>query len=262
MVDGAASSAWRRIGQRHRDDLQRRRDRLTPAPSTSISYRSESITFDPAEIDRLVIDQLPQTALFASRFREAAGRALLLPKRRPDQRTPLWQQRQRASDLLETAKDYPDFPILLETVRECVNDVFDLPALRRVLAGVADRSIRVVSVDTPKASPFARSLLFGWIAVYMYEGDAPLAERRAAALALDRDLLSELLGAEELRDLLDADVMDHLELELQRLVDNRAARDADEIHDVLRELGPQSMLELQARDQTMSQRSRAGWLLC
>ena len=205
------------------------------------------LVFDPAEIDQLVIEQLPQTALFASRFREAAGRALLLPKRRPGQRTPLWQQRQRAADLLATAQNYPDFPILLETVRECVNDVFDLPALRKVMAGISDRTIRLEAVETPKASPFAQSLLFGWIATYMYEGDAPLAERRAAALALDKDLLSELLGAEELRDLLDADVMADLELELQRLVEHRAARDADEVHDVLRELGPQSMLELAAR---------------
>jgi len=207
----------------------------------------ELLVFDPGEIDRLVIEQLPGTALFASRFREAAGRALLLPKRRPDRRTPLWQQRQRAADLLATAQNYPDFPILLETVRECVNDVFDLPALRKVMTGINDRTIRVEVVETDKASPFAQSLLFGWIATYMYEGDAPLAERRAAALALDKDLLSELLGAEELRDLLDADVMADLELELQRLVDHRAARDADEVHDVLRELGPQSMLELAAR---------------
>ena len=207
----------------------------------------ELLVFDPAEIDQLVIEQLPQTALFASRFREAAGRALLLPKRRPGTRTPLWQQRQRAADLLATAQNYPDFPILLETVRECVNDVFDLPALRKVMTGINDRTIRVEVVETQKASPFAQSLLFGWIATYMYEGDAPLAERRAAALALDKDLLSELLGAEELRDLLDADVMADLELELQRLVDHRAARDADEVHDVLRELGPQSMLELAAR---------------
>ena len=207
----------------------------------------ELLVFDPAEIDQLVIEQLPQTALFASRFREAAGRALLLPKRRPGTRTPLWQQRQRAADLLATAQNYPDFPILLETVRECVNDVFDLPALRKVMTGINDRTIRVEVVETQKASPFAQSLLFGWIATYMYEGDAPLAERRAAALALDKDLLSELLGVEELRDLLDADVMADLELELQRLVDHRAARDADEVHDVLRELGPQSMLELAAR---------------
>ena len=216
----------------------------------------ELLVFDPAEIDKLVIDQLPQTALFASRFREAAGRALLLPKRRPDRRTPLWQQRQRAADLLAAAQNYPDFPILLETVRECVNDVFDLPALRRVMTGISDRTIRVEAVETDKASPFAQSLLFGWIATYMYEGDAPLAERRAAALALDKDLLAELLGAEELRDLLDADVMADLELELQRLVDHRAARDADELHDVLRELGPQSMLELAARCSQASETER------
>ncbi|MCO4834714.1 MAG: DEAD/DEAH box helicase, partial [Acidimicrobiaceae bacterium] len=132
----------------------------------------ELLVFDPAEIDQLVIEQLPQTALFASRFREAAGRALLLPKRRPGTRTPLWQQRQRAADLLATAQNYPDFPILLETVRECVNDVFDLPALRKVMTGINDRTIRVEVVETQKASPFAQSLLFGWIATYMYEGDA------------------------------------------------------------------------------------------
>jgi len=207
----------------------------------------EALLIDPADIDELVISQLPDTALFASRFREAAGRALLLPRRRPDRRTPLWQQRQRAADLLGTAVNYPDFPIILETIRECVNDVFDLPSLRQVLAGLDDRSIRLVTIETPKASPFAQSLLFGWIAVYMYEGDAPVAERRAAALALDRDLLRELLGAEELRELLDAGVLAQLELELQRLVDGRRARDADELHDILRELGPQSMAELDAR---------------
>ena len=203
--------------------------------------------FDAGEIDRLVIDELPRTALFASRFREAAGRALLLPRRRPDRRTPLWQQRQRAADLLSAAANHPDFPILLETIRECVNDVFDLPALRQVLSDVASGAIRVVSVETPKASPFAQSLLFGWVATFMYEGDTPLAERRAAALALDMDLLGALLGAEELRDLLDADVMAEVEAELQRLADYRLARDFDEVHDLLRELGPLSIAELAAR---------------
>jgi len=207
----------------------------------------ESVLIDPAEIDDLVIGQLPDTALFASRFRECAGRALLLPRRRPGQRTPLWQQRQRSADLLQAAVNYPDFPILLETIRECVNDVFDLPALRGVLSGLDDRSIRLVSVDTPKASPFAQSLVFGWIAQYMYEGDAPVAERRAAALALDRDLLRELLGSEELRELLDAKVLAQLELELQRVPENRRARDADELHDVLRELGSLTRDELAAR---------------
>ena len=139
------------------------------------------------------------------------------PAARPGERTPLWQQRQRAADLLDVAARHPDFPILLETTRECLRDVFDLPALREVLRDLRSRKVRMVPVDTPQASPFAQSLLFGWIAVYMYEGDAPLAERRAAALALDRDLLRELLGSDELRELLDADALGELELELQRL---------------------------------------------
>ena len=144
---------------------------------------------DPDEIDELVVTRVPSTSLFASRFRENAARALLLPRRRPGERTPLWQQRQRAAGLLEIASGYPTFPMLLETTRECLRDVFDLPALREVLTDVRSRRVRVVPVETRHASPFAQSLLFGWIAVYMYEGDAPLAERRVAALALDRDLL-------------------------------------------------------------------------
>ncbi len=207
----------------------------------------DELTIDPDDIDEIVMAQLPQTALFASRFRECAARALLLPRRRPDRRTPLWQQRQKAADLLAVAAKYPDFPILLEATRECVNDVFDLPALREVLTDLRARRIRVVAVETPRASPFAQSLLFGWIAVYMYEGDAPLAERRAAALALDRDLLRDLLGAEELRELLDPVVLGDLELELQRLVPRRQARDADEVHDLLRILGPLSRWEVEAR---------------
>ena len=178
---------------------------------------AELLAPGPDEIDDLVVSELPGTALFAGRFRECAARALLLPRRRPDQRSPLWQQRQRAADLLQAASKYPAFPILLEATRECVNDVFDLPALRQVLADVRSRRIRVVAVDTARASPFAASLLFGWIAVYMYEGDAPLAERRAAALALDRELLRDLLGAEELRELLDPAALADLEAELQCL---------------------------------------------
>jgi ATP-dependent Lhr-like helicase len=207
----------------------------------------DELVVDPDEINDLVISQLPNSALFASRFRECAARALLLPRRRPDRRTPLWQQRQKAADLLTVAARHPTFPILLETTRECVNDVFDLPALREVLTELRSRAIRVVPVDTPRASPFAQSLLFSWISVYMYEGDTPLAERRAAALALDRDLLRDLLGAEELRELLDPAVLADLELELQHLVDGRRARDADEVHDVLRLLGPLTITELDAR---------------
>ncbi|MGE0881846.1 MAG: DEAD/DEAH box helicase, partial [Acidimicrobiia bacterium] len=202
---------------------------------------------DPDEIEELVTAQLPSTSLFSSRFRECAARALLLPRRRPDRRTPLWQQRQRAADLLSVAAKYPSFPILLEASRECLQDVFDVPALRSVLTDLRSRKVRLISVDTQKASPFAQSLLFNWIARYMYEGDAPLAERRAAALSLDRDLLRELLGAEELRELIDGEVLAQLELELQRLADGRRARSADELHDVLRTLGDLTLDEIDLR---------------
>ncbi|MEJ7845861.1 MAG: crosslink repair DNA glycosylase YcaQ family protein, partial [Acidimicrobiales bacterium] len=159
----------------------------------------------------------------------------------------LWQQRQKAADLLAVAAKHPSFPILLEATRECCNDVFDLPALRGLLRDLRSRQVRVVAVDTQSASPMAASLMFGWVAVYMYEGDAPLAERRAAALALDRDLLRELLGAEELRDLLDPAVLADLEDELQHLSEGRRARDADEVHDLLRILGPLTVEEVAAR---------------
>ncbi|MEY2404248.1 MAG: ATP-dependent helicase Lhr and Lhr-like helicase [Acidimicrobiaceae bacterium] len=208
------------------------------------------LLIDPEEIDDLVIAQLPNTAMFASRFRECAARALLLPRRRPDKRTPLWQQRQKAADLLSVAANHPTFPILLEATRECINDVFDVPALRTVLADLRSRAVRVVPVDTPRPSPFAQSLVFSWIAAYMYEGDSPMAERRAAALSLDRDLLRDLLGAEELRDLLDPGALADLELELQHLVDGRRARDADELHDLLRVLGPMTAVDLDARSTT------------
>ncbi|MEZ5166398.1 MAG: hypothetical protein R2695_07865 [Acidimicrobiales bacterium] len=207
----------------------------------------DELLFDPDEVVDVVISRLPESSMFASRFRECSARALLLPRRRPDQRTPLWQQRQRAADLLSVAVKYPSFPMLLEATRECVNDVFDLPALRQVMTDLRSRRIRVVPVDTPKASPFAQSLLFSWIAVHMYEGDAPIAERRAAALSLARELLRDLLGAEELRELLSAEVLADVELELQHLAEGRRARDADEAHDLLRRLGPLTRAELAAR---------------
>ena len=216
-------------------------------PESAEEVPLEDLMIDPADIDELVIANLPSTALFSARFRECAARALLLPRRRPDQRTPLWQQRQRAADLLGVAAKYPAFPILLETTREVVQDVFDVPALREILTELRSRRIRVVRVDTPKASPFAQSLLFNWIASYMYDGDAPLAERRAAALSLDRDLLRELLGAEELRELIDAEVLGDLELELQCLTTTRQARSADALHDLLRRLGDLSSAEVDVR---------------
>ncbi len=225
-------------------------------PEAVESIPLEGLTIDPEDVEELVVARLPGTALFASRFREAAGRALLLPKRKPGSRTPLWQQRQRAADLLGVASRHPSFPILLETTRECLRDVFDLPALREVLTDLRSRRVRMVPVETRQASPFAQSLLFGWIAAYMYEGDAPLAERRAAALALDRDLLRDLLGADELRELIDPQALADLELHLQRLSDGRRARSADELHDLLRELGDLTPVELDAR----SEQDPSGWI--
>ena len=223
-------------------------------PEAVDSVPIEDLLVDPDDIDELVVTALPQTSLFAARFRECAARALLLPRRRPDQRTPLWQQRQRAADLLAVAAKYPTFPILLETSRECLQDVFDVPSLRDILGRIRSRKISVVTVDTAKPSPFAQSLLFNWIAAYMYEGDAPLAERRAAALSLDRDLLNDLLGAEELRELLDGDAIADVELTAQCLVEGRRARTADEVHDILRKVGDLTRFDIELRcvDPSMS----------
>jgi ATP-dependent Lhr-like helicase len=207
----------------------------------------EDLLFAPDEIEEGVVSALPSTALFASVFREAAARALLLPRRSPGQRTPLWQQRQRSADLLAAAAQHPDFPILLEATRECLRDHFDVAALRELMHALRARTTRLVAVDTERASPFAQSLLFRWVAVYMYEGDAPLAERRAAALSLDRDLLRELLGSEDLRELLDARAIAEVELELQRLAEGRRARGPDGVHDLLRDLGPMTPDEVDAR---------------
>ncbi len=202
---------------------------------------------DPDDLEDLVVGRLASSTLFASRFRENAARALLLPRRRPGTRTPLWQQRQRAADLLAVASRYGSFPILVETYRECLSDVFDLPALREILAGVARRDIVIHSVETARASPFAGSLLFDYVAAYMYDGDTPLAERRAGALTLDRDLLRELLGQEELRELLDPDALADLELSLQALVEDRRATTLDGVHDLLRRLGDLAAAEVSAR---------------
>ncbi len=207
----------------------------------------DELMLDPDDLNELLVTQLPQTAMFAARFREASARALLLPRRRPDRRTPLWQQRQKAADLLAVAAKYPSFPILLEATRECVNDVFDLPALRQVLTELRSRTIKVHAVDTESASPFAQSLMFGWIAQYMYEGDAPLAERRATALSLDRELLRDLLGAEELRELLDPEVLEALDAELQRTLEGWRARHVDGVEDLMRWLGPLDLDEIAAR---------------
>ena len=207
----------------------------------------EDLLFDPDEIEELVVARLPGTALFTTMFREAAARALLLPRRTPGRRTPLWQQRQRGADLLEVASRHPTFPILLEATREVLRDVFDVPGLKEVLGDVRARRIHVVPVDTTRSSPFAQSLLFRWVSVYMYEADAPMAERRAAALSLDRELLRELLGAEDLRELIDPVALAELELELQHLAEGRRARNADDVHDLLRRLGDLTAEEVSAR---------------
>ena len=201
------------------------------------------IAVDPEEVEALVTSEVGGSALFASRFRECAARALLLPRRRPDRRTPLWQQRQRSAHLLGVAADYATFPIVLETVRECLQDVYDVPALRTLLGRLRDGAITVHEAATEHPSPFAQSLLFGYVASFLYEGDSPLAERRAQALTLDPALLAELLGTPELRDLLDPDALDEVEAELQRLPAALHARDAEDAADLLRVLGPLSDAE-------------------
>ncbi|MBA3309063.1 MAG: ATP-dependent helicase, partial [Nocardioidaceae bacterium] len=203
--------------------------------------------FEPDEIDDLVTSEVGGSALFASRFRECAARALLLPRRDPGRRSPLWQQRRRSAALLEVASKYGSFPIVLEAVRECLQDVYDVPALVDLMRAIESRRVRVVEVETATPSAFARSLLFGYVGQFVYEGDSPLAERKAAALALDPALLGELLGRSELRDLLDADVVDRIELELQRLADDRRARDGEGVADLLRLLGPLTEAEVAAR---------------
>ncbi|WP_406236618.1 ATP-dependent helicase [Nocardia sp. NBC_01009] len=208
---------------------------------------AELFVFEPDEIDEIVTEQVGGSALFASRFRECAARALLLPRRDPGKRAPLWQQRQRSAQLLDVARKFPDFPILLETVRECLRDVYDLPSLRDLLGRVARRQLRLVEVETATPSPFANALLFDYIGQFMYDGDSPLAERRAAALSLDSSLLAELLGRVELRELLDAAIIEQTERELQRLTPERRARDAEGLADLLRLLGPLTADEATAR---------------
>jgi ATP-dependent Lhr-like helicase len=193
---------------------------------------------DPEELGDIITQEVGGSALFASRFRECASRALLLPRRQPGRRTPLWQQRQRSAQLLEIASRYPGFPIVLETVRECLQDVFDVPALTEVLRDLAARRIRIVEVETATPSPFGKSLLFSYVGAFMYEGDAPLAERRAQALALDPALLAELLGTDGLRELLDPAVAAETERDLQHLSANRRCRDAEAVADLLRTSGP------------------------
>ncbi|MDJ0349304.1 ATP-dependent helicase [Cryobacterium sp. PH29-G1] len=208
---------------------------------------SELFVFDPDELEQLVTDEVGGSALFASRFRECAARALLLPRYKPGARSPLWQQRQKAAQLLDVARTFPTFPIILETLRECLQDVYDLPALGVLSRQIASREVRLVEITTETASPFASTLLFGYVAAFMYEGDTPLAERRATALAIDSSLLAELLGRVELRELLDPTVIDQTDHELQRIAPDYLAKGTEGVADLLRNLGPLSTIEVAER---------------
>jgi len=230
-------------------------------PEADEAPPADWLLLDAEEVEDLVVGELGGSALLAARFRECAARALLLPRRGgPGRRTPLWQQRQRAADLLQVASRYGSFPILLETYREILQDTFDLPGLQRLLGDIAARRVRIHQVETPQASPFASSLLFDYLAGSIYDGDAPLAERRANALALDRERLAELLGSEELRDLIDADALDRLEGELQRLAEDRRARDLDEVADLLRVVGDLRTDEVAARVTPQAREAVEEWL--
>jgi len=213
---------------------------------------------DPDEVEQLVTAELGSSALFASRFRECAARALLLPRRQPGRRSPLWQQRQRAAQLLAVASGYGSFPIVLEAMRECLQDVFDVPALAGLMRDLSGRRVRMVEVETPSGSPFARSLLFRYIGAFMYEGDAPLAERRAQALALDSALLAELLGEADLRELLDPQVVSDSERDLQRLSAGRRCSSAEQLADVIRQIGPLSAAEIAER--CTEREASAAWI--
>ncbi|WP_442574665.1 Lhr family ATP-dependent helicase [Microbacterium sp. F51-2R] len=208
---------------------------------------AELFVFDPDELEQIVTEEVGGSALFASRFRECAARALLMPRMNPNRRSPLWQQRQRSAQLLEVARRYPTFPIILETLREVLQDVYDVPALLRIAKGIGDRRIRLVETEPSQPSPYARDLLFGYVGAFMYEGDSPLAERRAAALSVDPALLSELLGKVEMRELLDPAIIAQFEREAQRLEPERRARGVEGVADLLRMLGPMDAAEIALR---------------
>ncbi|MEA2198398.1 MAG: ATP-dependent helicase Lhr and Lhr-like helicase [Solirubrobacteraceae bacterium] len=252
---GRVHAAWGlALGAKIRDELGLEADAIWSddgiiihLPDADEPPGAELVLIDPDEVEDRVVAELSSSALFGARFREHAARALLIPRARPGKRTPLWQQRLKAQSLLEVARGHGEFPIILETFRECLRDVLDLPGLTDLLVKLHRRELTMVEIETPTASPFASSLLFDYVATYMYEGDTPNAERRAAALSLDRDLLRELLGQEELRDLIDADALAQLEDDLQHLSDRARAANRDGLHDVLRRVGDLSLAEARER---------------
>ena len=229
---------------------------LDAEEAESLPSAAELLLIEPQEVEQAVVSELGGSALFGARFRENAARALLIPRAYPGKRTPLWQQRLKAQNLLEVARRYEDFPIVLETYRECLRDVLDLPGLEQVLRALHSREVSLVEVETQTASPFASSLLFDYVATYMYEGDTPAAERRAAALSLDRDLLRELLGQEELRELIDPAALERVEEDLQCRSELTRATDRDGLHDVLRRVGDLSREEVTERVFPESTRTR------
>lgn len=218
-----------------------------PDTTAEDPLRAESVALTASEVEEAVTAEVGGSALFAARFRECAARALLLPRRNPGKRTPLWQQRQRSQQLLGVASGYGSFPIVMETMRECLHDVFDVPGLTGLMHDIEARRVKIVEVTTTTPSPFARSMLFAYVGSFLYEGDAPLAERRAQALSLDATMLAELLGKAELRELLDLEVIARVEAELQHLVAQRHARSIDDAHDQLRVLGSLTSDEAHAR---------------
>lgn len=231
------------------------------APDAPEGVGADDLVLDPETLSAEVVAALGGSAHFAARFREAAARSLLLPRRRPDRRQPLWQQRQRSAQLLSVASSYPDFPVVLEAVRECLQDDFDVPALAQLMTDIRSRRVRVVEVTTPSPSPFAQSLLFGYVAQFLYEGDAPLAERRAAALTLDPSLLSELLGEglTDVADLLDVGALVSVEAEVGLRTEGIRAKDAEGVLDLVRLLGPISTAGLVER--AVDGGAVEGWLI-
>jgi ATP-dependent Lhr-like helicase len=252
---GRVHSAWGlALSRRIREELDLEADAIwsddgivVHLPDADEAPDADLVLLEPDEVEDLVVAELGGSALFGARFRENAARSLLLPRAYPGKRTPLWQQRLKSQSLLEVAKDFPRFPVILETYRECLRDVLDLPALIELLKDLQSRKITLVEVETQTASPFASSLLFDYVATYMYEGDTPNAERRAAALALDRDLLSELLGADELRELIDPEALEEVERSLQLFHPDALAKDRDALQQVLRRLGDLTAAELEER---------------
>jgi len=252
---GRVHSAWGlALGQKIREELELEADAIWSddgivihLPDADEPPPADLVMVDPDELEDLVVRELSGSALFGARFRENAARSLLIPRAYPGKRTPLWQQRLKSQSLLEVARDFPRFPVILETYRECLRDVLDLPSLRQILTDLHSRKLGLVEVETPSASPFASSLLFDYVATYMYEGDTPNAERRAAALALDRDLLRELLGQEELRELIDPAALEEVEAQLQHRGEPGRAGDRDALQQLLRNLGDLSAAECAER---------------